>query len=264
MIKENSIYPLITQDWPIVEDNPKSAVLFRRRNKALKNLNKWQRQIQMFISLIKPRINDKAHILEVACGTGFMMLELSSQGLQVTGLEIDPNLVELTNVAASHFGLQARSVCGDACAIPFANCSFDIVMSNSFFEHVYDIDLALREQIRVLRKGGVLIIQDGNFLNPKVLLNLLIFYPIRSKGRYGGLKWLFTKGKVRRNLYGYLPLGRDENCKTIWWWRRKLRHMDSLRIIDVTTTAKYTHAHLPYILRPFIGGCLVVAEKIGG
>ena len=190
-----------------------------------------------------------------------MMLELSNLNFQITGLEIDPNLCEITKKTAVQLGLNAQSICSDACAIPFEEGSFDVVRSSSFFEHVYDVDLALREQIRVLRKGGLLIIEDGNMLNPRTLIDLLIFYPIRTKGKHGGLKWLFGKTKVYSNLYGYLPLGRDEDVKTIWWWRRKLRQIKSLSTIEVTTSARYLHRSFPRMLHAFIGGCFIVAEK---
>ena len=216
----------------------------------------------MLASIIERTVGNQARVLDIACGTGFMMLELSNIGFRTTGLEIDLNLCEITKDTASHFGLKTQSICGDACAIPLEDESFDVVRSSSFFEHVYDVDLALQEQIRVLRKGGLLIIEDGNMLNPKTLINLLIFYPIRTKGKHGGLKWLFTKTKVHRNLYGYLPLGRDEDVKTVWWWRRKLRYIKSLRPVEMITSAKYLHSRFPRVLHPFIGGCLILAEKV--
>lgn len=253
---------LISRPWPVVEGNQKNDVLLRRRRKALKNPDKWRQQVKLLTSLIEARCRRPARVLDVACGTGFRLLELANLEFNTTGVEIDPNLCELTNAAAAHFDLNARSICGDACAIPLADSSFDVVMSKSFFEHVYDRDLALGQQIRVLKPGGLLIIQDGNMLNPKTLLDLLFRYPIRSRGQYGGLKWLFSKGKVHRNLYGYLPQGRDEDVKTVMWWRKRLSGFRNLRIIEVVGSGKYTHPGLPSVFHPFVGSCLALAERV--
>lgn len=252
---------LITRDWPLIDGNPKNHILQQRREGALKKLNHYGQSLDVMMHLIVHE--EQANILDVACGTGFRVLELANQGYMVTGLEIDPNLCQLTNQAAVNFGLKARSICGDACRIPFDDESFDVVMSSSFFEHVYDVDLALQEQIRVLRPGGLLIIEDGNLLSPFELLNLLVLYPVRTKGQYGGFKWLFTKGQVKQNLYGYLPLGRDEDVHTMWWWKRKLQTVKDLQIIEVATMGKYIKRSLPFLPYPFYGPCLAVARKVG-
>ena len=99
-------------------------------------------------------------------GTGFRVLELAHHGHTAIGVDIDPNLCRLANGAATQFGVPATLVCGDACRVPLADASFDVVMSNSFFEHVYDVDVALSEQLRLLKPGGLLIIEDGNLLEP--------------------------------------------------------------------------------------------------
>jgi hypothetical protein len=45
----------------------------------------------------------------------------------------------------------------DLCALTFADQSFDLVLCNELFEHVYDLDAALSEIARVLRPGGRLV-----------------------------------------------------------------------------------------------------------
>lgn len=48
-------------------------------------------------------------------------------------------------------------VCADACHLPFADASFDVVVCVEAFEHILDVDLALREAARVLAGGGLLL-----------------------------------------------------------------------------------------------------------
>lgn len=64
--------------------------------------------------------------------------------------------------------LNVKGVYGDACDLPFENETFDVVMSYEFFEHVTDVNLAMKEQIRVLRSDGILVIAQANFLNDKI------------------------------------------------------------------------------------------------
>lgn len=132
---------LITHDWPLIDGNPKNHVLQRRRSIALNKLNQYKQRLDVVTCLIG--LAQQTTVLDVACDTGFRVLELAIRGYHTTGLEIDPDLCQLTNQAAAQFGLQARLFCSDACQILFDNETFDIVMSSNFFAHVYDVDLAL-------------------------------------------------------------------------------------------------------------------------
>jgi SAM-dependent methyltransferase len=249
---------LLTREWPAPSDNPKSKTLLRRRERFARKLHRYRADLEMVLRLIGPR---PLRVLDVACGTGFRVLELAQHGHAAFGVDIDPNLCRLANGAATHFGVPATLVCGDACRVPLADASFDVVMSNSFFEHVYDVDVALSEQLRLLKPGGLLIIEDGNLLNPVLLFDLLVLYPLRTRGQYGGLKWLFTKSQVKRNLYGYLPLGRDEDLKTMWWWDRKLRARTDVELVESVTTGKYQKHWIPGPFYPLRGSCLVIARR---
>ena len=252
---------VVSRDWQVDPANPKAAVLQRRLGKARARIGAWEREVQFLDRRIAPHAGAGASILDVACGTGLTLLELANRGYHATGLEADPALCELANAAAAQFHLPARAVAGDACKLPFASGSFDAVSSRSFFEHVYDRELALDEQLRVLRPGGVLLINDGNLLNPRLLFDLLVMYPLRTRGQHGGVKWVFNKTRVYQNLYGYLPLGRDEDVKTPRWWRRFLSRRRDCELVEVGTSAADMYPGAPRWARPFLGSCAVVALK---
>jgi len=252
---------LVARDWPVDNGNPKAPILQRRLTKARAHLRTWSREMSMIETLLRRHCGEGARVLDVACGTGFGVLELSARGFRATGVDADPRLCEIVTDAARHFDVNAGAVAGDACRLPFGDGRFDAVMSRSFFEHVYDRDLAITEQLRVIRPGGLLLILDGNLLNPRLLVDLLLMYPLRTRGRHGGIQWLLTKGRVRRNLYGYLPLGRDEDAKTPRWWRRTLRRRSDCDLIEAGTSARYLHPEWPRMFHPFLGSCQVVVLK---
>lgn len=183
-------------------------------------------------------------VLEVGCGRGRQIALFAGEGCICYGLEI--------NKLAIKNSLQTRRinmVVGDACHLPFRTDSLDIVFSHECISHVTDIMIALHEQYRVLRTKGQLLIRDGNLLFPLSLFDLLMLYPIRTKGKYGGLRWLFTRDKVKKNIYGSKFAGKDENYKTLFWWKKQVRLIKGLKL-EIATTS-YT-IHLPKLVAPIL------------
>lgn len=219
----------------------------------------------LIVEMIWKELNLKpsAKVLEVGGGLGFVSLELANRGANCTDLDIVKESVELVNHCAKHFQFPLKAIHGDSCQLPFGDGEFDAVFSKSVFEHIRDQQAALDEQTRVLRKGGRLLIIDGNFLNPKQMLSLIFIRPWTSQGRQGGLRWLFTKGKVHES-YGMGWPGKDEDVKTLWWWHRNINRRSCLKPIRITTSKSYCNPDkLVYtFLKPFAGSIVVVAERV--
>jgi len=241
-------------------DNSRANELLDVQKEIKANIEGHRKNIMMYMELLDFKHGMK--ILDVGCGLGLMPMELANQGAECIGLETVKEYASLLTSCGRYFKINSWGICGDACYLPFKDESFDAVMSKSFFEHVFDVDLALSEQVRVLKKGGRLIIMDGNFLCPKTLFDLLIRYPIRTKGKYGGIKWLLTKNEVRE-LYDGMFIGRDEDVKTVFWWKRRLRQLKNLKVLSVTTTYAYKNPDsiLTRFFEPFLGAILAVAVK---
>lgn len=226
------------------------------------NVETYQRNIQMLIDIT--HFKKDMTILDIGCGFGQEIIELANLGGNCVGIDAVEDYSNLITTIGKTYDIKVKGDFGDACALPYENETFDIVMSRSFFEHLKDFDIGMKEQIRVLRKGGKLIVRDGNFLCPLTLYDLLIKYPRRTNGKYGGIRWLFTKGKVRENLYevgGWT--GKDEDVHSIFWWKRKMKNYQELRVEEITTTRGYkTKEKLSSaILKPFLGSVLVIAVK---
>ncbi len=108
-------------------------------------------------------------VLDVGCGEGGKSLYFLSLGAKsVTGTDIVPEYEEKARALAEKLGLSDgfEYVCGDATNLPFADCSFDVVMMNDFFEHVENPEKAISEAMRVLRPRGRLYINFPPYYHP--------------------------------------------------------------------------------------------------
>jgi SAM-dependent methyltransferase len=134
-----------------------------------------------------------AEALEIGTGTGGMLHALLGRGIHARGVEINPALIEESR---RWFGdLPVLPVSG--VELPFADASFDVVLSFDVFEHIRDSDAHLREVHRVLRPGGRYLVQTPNkWANT-------VFETIRWKSL---TRWkadhcaLHTPGELRRRL----------------------------------------------------------------
>ncbi|HET6980478.1 MAG TPA: class I SAM-dependent methyltransferase [Pyrinomonadaceae bacterium] len=95
-------------------------------------------------------------VLDVACGTGNLAIPAARTGADVTGVDIAPNLVEQARENAKREGLKAQFDEGDAEALPYADGSFDIVMTMFGAMFAPRPELVAAELKRVCRPGGLI------------------------------------------------------------------------------------------------------------
>ena len=98
------------------------------------------------------RLEEGARILEIGCGTGALCRALKRwyPSAEVVGLDRDDAFIDYAR--ERNTGETYRK--GDATALPFADGSFDVTISNTVSEHVEPSGF-YGEQRRVLRDGGV-------------------------------------------------------------------------------------------------------------
>jgi len=223
-------------------------------------IHRYHRDFEMLCRLLDVKKGQK--VLNVGAGLGFSLYELAAIGVDCYDLDICPGDPEFVAGMARFYGLNVKAVMGDGCAIPFPDASFDSVYSQDTFEHIWDFEAAMLEQIRVLKPGGRLLVLVGNLINPKTFHSMFVKRFIETRGKSGGLKWLLTKHRAMES-FGIGWHGKDEDWKTIYWWKLKLRGFPALKPLVVTTTRAYNDpAKLSNrILEPFVGGLIILAEK---
>lgn len=104
------------------------------------------------------RLNLKSGIsvLDVACGSGNQSIPAARTGANVTGMDIAPNLVEQARKRAEGEGLDIKFDEGDAENLPYADASFDVVMTMFGAMFAPRPELVSAELVRVCRPGGVI------------------------------------------------------------------------------------------------------------
>ncbi|MHB1567971.1 MAG: class I SAM-dependent methyltransferase [Solirubrobacteraceae bacterium] len=94
-------------------------------------------------------------LVDVGCGGGELTRALTARGARVTGIEVSEG--QLATARARDDGSGAVYLIGSGQALPLADACADVVVFMRTLHHVPvpEMDRALREARRVLRRGGV-------------------------------------------------------------------------------------------------------------
>lgn len=115
--------------------------------------------------IVKDYAGGRADCLDLGCGEGQMTVEIARlSDLEVTGLDIEPEVLELARRYAEECGVDESRmhwVCADVHALPYPDDSFDLVVSRGSMPFWRDQETAVRETWRVLRPGGVAFLGGG-------------------------------------------------------------------------------------------------------
>ncbi len=122
----------------------------------------WYRLVLEYIGDVAGR-----RVLEVACGRGGFVCRLANAGARVTGCDFSSAALRATRskLCSNDHQCPAELVQADAQSLPFADSSFDLVVSCETIEHLPQVQSALAEFHRVTRPGGLLFLTTPNYFN---------------------------------------------------------------------------------------------------
>lgn len=138
-------------------------------------------------------------VLDVACGTGDMVVELlrtrHAASLQVTGVDLSEEMLAIAKRKAP----QAEYRLADAEHLPFGDASFDAVTCAFGIRNFVHLEQGLGEMVRVLKPGGrMAILELATPDNPFIRF----FYNIYTRRI---IPWLGSRIAGNREAYTYLP-----------------------------------------------------------
>lgn len=107
-------------------------------------------------SYLEPRTGLK--LLDIGCGTGHYSIDLARMGLEVIGIDVSQAMLKKAQAKATEAGVTMHFTEADALCLPFADETFDLVLSADSMEWVADFPVALQEAYRVLKTGGRLVV----------------------------------------------------------------------------------------------------------
>lgn len=139
------------------------------KNRKEANYNHWtslmpKNQIQLafrfhwevFQEIIKNNKKKQNKVLEVGCGRGSLSSYFAQHGSECTLLDSSVSVLEKARLVFKNNRHKALFIEGDANKLPFKENQFDIVFSIGLLEHFEAIKRPIEEQLKVLKKGGLL------------------------------------------------------------------------------------------------------------
>ena len=152
---------------------------------------RWRKEV-----IRQTKIRPHGSVLDLGTGTGDLAREALTQYPQARVIASDFTL-EMMRVGKQNGDLNFSSA--DALHLPFGEKSFDAVVSGFLMRNVIDVQQALKEQYRILKPGGRIVILDTtrpkkNLLSPFIKFHMHVIIPM-----IGGLL------SGMRDAYEYLP-----------------------------------------------------------
>lgn len=134
---------------------PELAIKFDDSAAYERAMGRWSRAVApIFLQWLAPPAS--ARWLDVGCGAGVLthtLLELSSPA-SVVG--IDPEVSQIAQAARGPAAGRAEFHVADACGLPFADASFDVVAAALVLNFIAQRSQAMAEIRRVTRGGGII------------------------------------------------------------------------------------------------------------
>ena len=156
---------------------------------------------QRAIDLLDPMGNER--ILDVATGTGDVVIEVAKRNLsvQIFGIDFSQRMLDLGRIKIAQNGYdQAVSLqIGSGECLPFADESFDGVICAFGIRNFADVQLGLREFFRVLKPGGRVVVLEFSIPQNQFLKTAYEWYFNLILPKIGNI----ISG--HSNAYSYLP-----------------------------------------------------------
>jgi len=209
---------------------------YARESGSIEARRRFERMRDAIMRFVQRPAGRPLEVADVGCGAGTQSIVWAEAGEMVHAVDVNERLIELGRSRAEAAGLTIDFRLGSATDLPWANESMDVCIAPELIEHVADWEGCIREFVRVLRPGGILLMTTTNRLCPiqeEFNLPLYSWYPSALKRRYERLS---TTTRPELANYARYPA---VNWFTFYGLRRYLaargfRSVDRFGMMDVT------------------------------
>lgn len=136
-------------------------------------------------------------VMEVGAATARDSVALALDGAVAIALDYSDEALRLAHLAAQRAGATLLLVCGNALALPFRDCSIDLVFHQGVLEHFRDPLPLLGENTRVLKAGGTLLVDVPQTLHVYTVIKKIL---IAFNAWFAGWETQFTPRSLSKLL----------------------------------------------------------------
>ena len=211
---------------------------------------------RLLIRLLAPALGER--ILDIGCGTGRHLEMFLDMGLDVTGLDASPHML---NMAKKRLGHRAALHLGFAEDLPFEDNSFNISTMITSLEFVEDTQKAIEEACRVTKDRVFLgVLNRYSLKGIERRIKGIFTESVFNRARFFGI-WGLTR-EVRRCV-GKTPLRRATVHQLPATWRKYTQYVERLSLVQkspfgafigmaVTLVPQYRTQNIPidYVRKP--------------
>lgn len=135
-------------------------------------------------------------VLDVGCGAGVEVVRFARAGARTTGVDIAASAIALARQNVEQQGVTARLEVADGEHLPFPDHAFDLVFAHGVVQYTGDDTAMMREIHRVLRPGGLAIVQAYNRHSWLHLLSKVMKTPLEHED--APVLKRYSEGEFRR------------------------------------------------------------------